>query len=213
MNDAREKILQRLRNNRLAAPPPEPRPHNAAPLTLEQRIVRFTEHQSAVHGEVHRLHKDQCLNWLVRTLPTRGVRRLLAGSNELGRQLASAATAEMEVILYEQAIEAWKQELFDHIDAAVTSSRGGIADSGSLILWPDAEEPRLMSLVPPIHIALLDSDKLYQTFSEAMERENWSNAMPTNALLISGPSKTADIEQTLAYGIHGPRELITLILE
>ncbi|MCG8096502.1 MAG: LUD domain-containing protein, partial [Candidatus Thiodiazotropha endolucinida] len=37
--------------------------------------------------------------------------------------------------------------------------------------------------------------------------------LPTNVLLISGPSKTADIEQTLAYGIHGPKQLITLLLE
>jgi L-lactate dehydrogenase complex protein LldG len=37
--------------------------------------------------------------------------------------------------------------------------------------------------------------------------------MPTNALLISGPSKTADIEMTLAFGVHGPRELIVLIID
>jgi L-lactate dehydrogenase complex protein LldG len=37
--------------------------------------------------------------------------------------------------------------------------------------------------------------------------------MPTNALLISGPSKTADIEQTLAFGIHGPKQLITLLID
>ncbi len=35
--------------------------------------------------------------------------------------------------------------------------------------------------------------------------------MPTNALLISGPSKSADIEQTLAYGVHGPKELLVLV--
>jgi L-lactate dehydrogenase complex protein LldG len=44
-----------------------------------------------------------------------------------------------------------------------------------------------------------------------MSAEDWSE-MPTNLLLISGPSKTADIEQTLAYGIHGPKRLITLIV-
>ena len=37
--------------------------------------------------------------------------------------------------------------------------------------------------------------------------------MPTNALLISGPSKTADIQQTLAYGAHGPKELVLLLLQ
>jgi L-lactate dehydrogenase complex protein LldG len=44
-----------------------------------------------------------------------------------------------------------------------------------------------------------------------MTSERWAEAMPTNALVISGPSKTADIQQTLAYGAHGPRELIVLL--
>ncbi|MGB5648992.1 MAG: LUD domain-containing protein, partial [Sedimenticolaceae bacterium] len=64
-----------------------------------------------------------------------------------------------------------------------------------------------------LHIALLDADRLFENFAQMVEREGWAGGMPTNALLISGPSKTADIEQTLAYGIHGPKELITLILE
>jgi hypothetical protein len=42
--------------------------------------------------------------------------------------------------------------------------------------------------------------------------ENWAAGLPTNALLISGPSKTADIQQTLAYGAHGPKELIVLVI-
>ena len=82
-----------------------------------------------------------------------------------------------------------------------------------VVLWPDRHEPRLLSLVPPVHIVLLDADQLYPTLAEAMADQQWAARMPTNALLISGPSKTADIEQTLTYGIHGPKTLITLILE
>jgi len=70
-----------------------------------------------------------------------------------------------------------------------------------------------MSLVPPVHIALLKADHIHETFAQAMQVQQWADKMPTNALLVSGPSKTADIEQTLAYGIHGPRQLIVLILE
>ena len=54
-----------------------------------------------------------------------------------------------------------------------------------------------MSLVPAVHLAVLKAGKIYQTFSEAIREGRWAEGMPTNALLISGPSKTADIEQTL----------------
>jgi L-lactate dehydrogenase complex protein LldG len=46
-----------------------------------------------------------------------------------------------------------------------------------------------------------------------MNKEHWQDGMPTNALLISGPSKTADIELTLTFGVHGPKELIVFVLE
>ena len=62
-------------------------------------------------------------------------------------------------------------------------------------------------------VVLLDAANIYNTFYEAMQAEGWSNGLPTNALLISGPSKTADIQQTLAYGAHGPKELVVLMIE
>ena len=117
-----------------------------------------------------------------------------------------------ELIDYKHPIEKSKDLLFE-IDAAITTTLGGIAETGSLILWPTPDEPRLMSLVPPIHIAVLNSKNIYSTFLEAMISGNWVSEMPTNALLISGPSKTADIEQTLVYGIHGCKELVVILIQ
>ena len=68
-----------------------------------------------------------------------------------------------------------------------------------------------MSLVPGIHFVLLDVHTIYADLHDAMVSQAWSNRMPTNALLVCGPSKTADIQQTLAYGAHGPKELVVLI--
>ena len=93
----------------------------------------------------------------------------------------------------------------------LTSCRGAIAETGSLVLWPTPEEPRLLSLVPPIHCVLLDATQIRSTFAELSVEQGSSQGMPTNALLISGPSKSADIEQTLADGVHGPKELIVLV--
>jgi L-lactate dehydrogenase complex protein LldG len=102
--------------------------------------------------------------------------------------------------------------MFHDIPASLTSARCAIAETGTLVLWPDADEPRLMSLVPPVHIVLLDAASIHNTFYEVMQREGWSNGLPTNTLLISGPSKTADIQVTLAYGAHGPKELVVLLI-
>jgi L-lactate dehydrogenase complex protein LldG len=66
--------------------------------------------------------------------------------------------------------------------------------------------------VPPIHCVLLHADAIHSTFAEAVEAQGWAPAMPTNALLISGPSKSADIAQVLAYGVHGPRNLVVMVV-
>ena len=60
-----------------------------------------------------------------------------------------------ELIPYEHNVENIKDKLFG-IDAAITTAKGAIADDGAIILWPNEDEPRLMSLVPPIHFVVLD---------------------------------------------------------
>jgi L-lactate dehydrogenase complex protein LldG len=137
----------------------------------------------------------------------------------VGNGTAQAATLRsrvqetLKIISYDSPAATWRAELFETIDGALTTARSAISSTGSLILWPDASEPRLMSLVPPVHFVLLDAANIHADLHAAMTNERWSEGMPTNALVISGPSKTADIQQTLAYGAHGPRELIVLLCQ
>jgi len=213
MNNARENILKRLRS--------KPRDTNDLQDKLipdygwgkEKKIERLIEQMQAVRTEVQRLGKNQWIDWINNELPKRKLNRVLAGSTKEGLAFKESAHHSLEVQDYSQNIEQFKATLFNQIDAGITTTRGGIADTGSLILWPDEQEPRLLSLVPPVHIALLKSDEIYESLAQAIESQHWENAMPSNALLVSGPSKTADIQQTLAYGIHGPKQLIVLILE
>ena len=213
MSEARTRILERLRANRPAAAATPTVYRKPMGWDREQRITAFIERMQAVRGEVHRLERDDWVDWLARELPARELHNVLIGTGDPGDALMDRAPDGVSLKRYRAPIETWKPELFNEIDVAVTGARAGLAESGSLVLWPDAREPRLMSLVPPVHIAVLDADKLYENFADAIAVEGWANGMPTNALLISGPSKTADIEQTLAYGIHGPKQLITLLLD
>ncbi len=213
MSDARENILGRLRNNRpqaVAQPQPYRKPLGWG---RERCIAEFSERMQSVRGEVHRVDRAHWVDWIKREMSARGLNQALVGGGEIADRFADGAAGTFEITRYLQPIEAWKDRLFNQIDFSVSTTLAGLAESGSLVLWPDQDEPRLMSLVPPLHIALLDADRLFENFAQLIEEEGWAQGMPTNALLISGPSKTADIEQTLAYGIHGPKELITLILE
>lgn len=146
---------------------------------------------------------------------SQGLSTLLYGpATDAGRRLRESQPSDRAVRLvpYDRPIESCKRELFEEIDAGFTTTRGGIAETGGLIVWPSPEEPRLLSLVPPVHLALLDTAAIHDTFWQAMRSEGWARAMPANALLISGPSKTADIEQTLAYGVHGPKRLVVFAI-
>ena len=213
MSDSRTRILERLRSNRPQDIQPPPVYSKPQGWDLEQRIAHFSERMAAVRGEVQRCNRDEWADWLADELSRRGLRRGLIGRGPIADRFQASAGERLELERYERPIQGWKDRLFNDIEFAVTGARAGLAESGSLVLWPDTDEPRLMSLVPPMHIAVLDVSRLFENFAEMIVAEDWAAGMPTNALLVSGPSKTADIEQTLAYGIHGPKELITLLVE
>lgn len=182
-----------------------------------EKIDKLKNLMEAVRSEVHVVEAKNWINTLKKILKARGSKRLLyAPGTAIGASLESEwqETADdlPELIAYDENIEQFKEKLFN-VDAGITSTVGGIAETGALILWPSEKEPRLMSLVPPIHIAVLEAEKIHNTFCEVIQKEHWPDKMPTNAVLISGPSKTADIELTLAFGVHGPKELIVLIVE
>ncbi|MBK7615799.1 MAG: lactate utilization protein C [Burkholderiales bacterium] len=118
----------------------------------------------------------------------------------------------LQVRVFNQALEAWKLEMFDTVDASVTSAQAGIADTGTLVLIPGMHEPRTLSLVPPVHVAVLMASQLYASLPAAMLALHPERDMPTNLVLITGPSKTSDIQQTLAFGAHGPKELVIVLV-
>ncbi|MEN8513758.1 LUD domain-containing protein [Burkholderia sp. RS02] len=168
---------------------------------------------AASHAEVWCATDDEWPAQLAARLADAGVRRLLldparAESAALARALPDAVAP----MPFDRPIDAWKAELFDTIDAGFTVARSGIAATGTVVLAPDAGTPRTVSLVPPLHVALVHANTLHADLHAAAHAERWHAGMPTNLVLVSGPSKTSDIQQTLAYGAHGPRRLWVVIV-
>ena len=181
---------------------------------VAQRSARLRSAMEAVHTEVHAVSRGSWIATLLHLCASKGLLQLLVGNHTPhGAALQACAPRGLEILRYEQPVAAWQERLFEGVDASLTLAKSAIAETGSLILWPTPNEPRLMSLVPAVHFVLLDENAIHADFHQAMAAEGWTDAMPTNALLISGPSKTADIQQTLAYGAHGPKELVLLLLQ
>ncbi len=216
VSHARDNILTRLRA--AVAQVDEAAPEASAPPPVEfdraERVSRLKRLMEAMHAEVVVTDSAGWVAALKNVLRQRTLNGLLyAPETPIGAALAAAWEDDLPPLVgYTQEVEQCKEQLFA-IDAGITSTKGGIAEVGALILWPDAHEPRLMSLAPAVHIAVLDADRIHNSLTEAMVRERWADGMPTNALLISGPSKTADIELVLTFGVHGPKELIVLIVD
>jgi len=219
-NRSRDRILSRLHGagKQVSSPAAEVSGLPFEKLGRNEKINKLKGFMEAVRTEVHVVEAQNWIEPLKSILKKREIKTLLyAPQTTIGDTLQQHWHSEdenekrPELVTYESQIENFKDQLF-HTDAAITSTLGGIADTGAVILWPDEKEPRSMSLVPPVHIAVLDADKIFNTFGEAIQTQNWPEKIPTNAVLISGPSKTADIELILAFGVHGPKELIVLIL-
>ena len=215
---ARENILARLQAATRDTPTtPQPVCLPGETFGQPERIQKLKSLMEAVRAEVHVVAQQDWVMRLADILQQKKLETLLYGpgsavAKRLEEAKAGGVDGPPQLVPYTEAIEDFKETLFQ-VDAGITSTRGAIAETGAIVLWPDDKEPRLLSLVPPIHIAVLEADKIYNTFCEMIQAEAWPEQMPTNVVLISGPSKTADIELVLAFGVHGPKELIVLIVE
>ena len=215
---ARAAIFARLRAAGPVPPIPAPdltayyRDSAAAGETPGQRSTRFIARAQSWKAEVIECRERDWTQALREVCARKNLRRVLAGAQTEISEALGATLPPEQLQWYERDIEAFKAELFADYGAGITTVRSGIAETGSLILWATPQEPRTLSLVPPVHIAVCRASRLHERLYDAMQAEHWAEGLPANAFLVSGPSKTADIQRILAYGAHGPKELVILLV-
>jgi L-lactate dehydrogenase complex protein LldG len=93
-----------------------------------------------------------------------------------------------------------------------------MADAAALVMRTRPGQARSVSLVPSIHVAVIQMDQVIADLKELYALLKWdpeyNNEGLTNCMtFISGPSKTADIEATMVHGAHGPREVYIFVIE
>jgi len=89
--------------------------------------------------------------------------------------------------------------------AGVSRALYGLADSGSVVLAAAAEEPRAASLLPEVHVSLLAEDRILPGLEALFAAV--AGELPSALAIVTGPSRSGDIEQKLVVGVHGPGEV------
>jgi L-lactate dehydrogenase complex protein LldG len=181
-------------------------------------VERFCQALEAVAGRCLVVRGEAAAaDALRRIVLERGARRIAVSNSPLARRVAGIAEAPAaantggETELIEDAGAA---ELFD-CDLGVTGAQWGVAETGTLVLESDAERHRLASLVPTAHVAIIEARNVRQTLGEVLQAvgDRGEGGLSRAVTFITGPSRTSDIELTLAIGVHGPAELYVVVIE
>jgi L-lactate dehydrogenase complex protein LldG len=174
-------------------------------------IARFRDEFTAAGGFVH-VVADAVVagEAVVNLLQNRSVRRVLLGT---GAVLDSLNLAEklkgMGLEIVSASIGAESRDAFLAAEAGVSGVDYLIAETGSLALLSRPEQPRSLSLLPPLHIAVARREQILPDLFDLFDSRLWTDrgGLPSCLSLITGPSKTGDIELRLVTGVHGPGEV------
>ena len=213
---ARDNILNRLQAApRQAVALPDvaafyaQRPDEESTLRIERLVLNLKN----AMAEVHRTTPAGLAATLAQLVQEKSLQRIAVGDELLALQDLCAALQAVCALHPVQKVHAEQKALFEEADAGLTLSHAAIAETGTVVLRSSPQSPRLLSLVPPVHIVIVDAQRVYDRFFDLMQQEGWAQGLPTNVILVSSPSKTADIQQVLAYGAHGPKQLVVILVE
>ena len=217
--EARQAILSSIREHLAASKPFDVQsvhPHiSQPPVSLKSagddgnNVELFRQALEAVSGRCVIVHsEDEAALAIQRIIDDAKAQRVAISDGPLVKKtLARVKTKALFLA------EPNQSELFD-CDVGITGAQWAIAETGTLVLESEHERNRLASLVPPIHVAIIESNRIRRTMSEALGLIKDDDVGLSRAVtFITGPSRTSDIELTLAIGVHGPGELHVIVID
>lgn len=212
MSDAREAILGRVRTALGRKPqqrgdaPPEPR-LDVTRLDDAEKIRRFRSALEALAGQVTELAAPADV--------PKALGAILNGSTAVASNHPFLAACGVPSLPNVQSgitdPEAWRTACAT-ANAGITSAHALLAETGTIVLIPSPEEPRLASLLPPLHIAVVPRRRMLASLDELLLMMPRPLDNSSGMIFITGPSRTGDIEQILVRGVHGPGRVHVLIV-
>ena len=217
-NLARKDVLESIRLN-LKASAPFDRDHqthgdaavahqdgNSAAIQATDIVTRFCDKLVAVNGEALVVSNAEEAVYALQTIIDEVLPRKVALSDsDLVRSVSTLLRTDAQFL-----DKAPAADLFS-CDVGVTGAQWAIAETGTLVLDSTNEFNRLTSLIPETHVCLIEAHKIRQNMGEILEL--MSADLSPAVTFITGPSRTSDIELTLAIGVHGPRRLFALVID
>lgn len=184
--------------------PPPPTPDttpNPSPTPEADIVETFLQQARAVDVEVHRVRQAQLAETLLAWCQDEGIHTLWPWE-------ASQLPPGLLEALMEGGLE---RQDGPQAHAGLTGARWAIAETGTLVLPGGPGRPLGASLWPPIHLAVVPASAVVNRLEEALTRSEVVQSPAT--VLVTGPSRTADIEMTLTLGVHGPERLVVFFVE
>ena len=228
MRDSRDDVLAVVaRGVRVGAVPPGARlEHPGPPPALDRRsdpagmAASFTAELEKLAGTVHRVATDAEAIAQVRTLlAERGATRVLAWDDQwlqpsgMGDALRSGGIELESCTLPAGASErARRLQELDPVLVGLTGAHAALADTGSIVVVSGPGRGRIASLLPPAHIAVVRAEQLYPSLGPFLAAAPDVAEIGANMVVITGPSRTGDIEGTLVLGVHGPGDLHVVLV-
>ena len=212
---SRQEFLARVRSRVVvtsigSSQPVEP----AAPKVSAQAdlIAQFTAALEKVGGRVHRVASaDEAQEQLVQILRQCHAQRVVwADVPELDDLDLESLKGEFQASSVAR-LDSPLRDVLAQTDVGITNADYAIAETGTLLLCAHPSRPRLLSALVAVHVAVLRTDQVVPTFAHLASFVRSRAAGTSHITLISGPSRTGDIEQEITIGAHGPRELHVIL--
>ena len=164
--------------------------------TAADAVVTDESPAQVVSGLAARLGTNRFLGWAKEELPVSGL------DDELD---ASGITPLPDFVSSDHRLE--HQMGYEGVLLGITGAEAGFAESGSLVLRSGPGRPRMASLIPLVHVALLERSTIHRSLAHWAEAHANGMRAASNVVFVTGPSRTGDIEMKLTKGVHGPKEV------